>query len=69
VLGEGVDAGLHQRDQLGAGLEVDVVGVEDLPVGGLDLALAWVGTLASRLRARWIRHRWRSERAKLVSAR
>jgi hypothetical protein len=39
VLGEGVDAGLHQGDQLGAGLEVDVVGVEDLPVGGLDLAL------------------------------
>src|SRR4029453_15946259 len=37
--GEGVDAGLHQRDQLGAGLEADVVGVEDLPVGGLDLAL------------------------------
>ena len=39
MLGEGVDAGLHKRDQLRAGLEVDVVGVEDLPVGGLDLAL------------------------------
>jgi hypothetical protein len=39
VLGEGVDAGLHKRDQLRAGLEVDVVGVEDLPVGSLHLAL------------------------------
>lgn len=63
--GEGVDAGLDRGHQLEPGTQRLLVlgrfgerlGVEDGPVGGLDLALGVAGTLASTLRARWIRQR------------
>lgn len=38
--------------------------VEDRPVGGLDLGLRAVGTLASTLRARWMVDRWRNDLGK-----
>jgi hypothetical protein len=49
VTGEGIDAGLYRLHQLLAGVGVQVIGLEDLPGGGLELGLGACGDLGQHV--------------------